>query len=117
MQDQLNRDELASERTLLAAQRTFSAWIRTGLAGVGGGLAVAACSYSNDYEHQVVAHVIGVLLVIWGASIFIYAIIDYRRTCARLMQEGPSKNSLRALLLMTAVLLIVAALVFWLTLQ
>jgi uncharacterized membrane protein YidH (DUF202 family) len=64
-----------------------------------------------------VAHVIGALLVIWGASIFIYAIIDYRGTCARLTQEGTSKNSVGALLLMTAVLLIVAALVFWLTLQ
>ena len=117
MKDHLNRDDLASERTILAAQRTFSAWIRTGLAGVGGGLAVARVPIFKSHEHQVVAHVIGALLVIWGASIFIYAIIDYRRTCARLMQEGPSKNSLRALLLMTAVLLIVAALVFWITLQ
>jgi len=117
MQEHLGRDELALERTLLAAHRTFSAWIRTGLAGVGGGLAVARVLIFKSYEHQVVAHVIGALLVIWGASIFIYAIIDYRRTCARLMQEGPSKNSLRALLLMTAVLLIVAALVFWITLQ
>jgi putative membrane protein len=117
MQEHLGRDELASERTSLAAQRTFSAWIRTGLAGVGGGLAIARLLIFKSYEHQVVAHVIGALLVIWGASIFIYAIIDYRRTCARLMQEGPSKNSLRALVLMTAVLLIVAALVFWLTLQ
>lgn len=117
MKDYLNSDDLASERTILAAQRTFSAWIRTGLAGVGGGLAVARLLVFKSYEHRVAAHVIGALLVIWGASIFIYAIIDYRRTCARLMQEGPSKNSLRALLLMTVVLLIVAALVFWLTLQ
>ena len=117
MKDYLNRDDLASERTSLAAQRTFSAWIRTGLAGVGGGLAVARLLVFKSYEHRVIAHVIGALLVIWGASIFIYAIIDYRRTCARLLQEGPSKNSLRALLLMTVVLLIVAALVFWLTLQ
>ena len=117
MQTNQSRDTLASERTLLAAQRTFSAWIRTGLAGVGGGLAVARVLIFRSSEHQVVAHVIGALLVMWGASIFVYAIIDYRRTCARLMQEDPSKNSLRALLLMTAVLLIVAALVFWITLQ
>ena len=63
------------------------------------------------------AHVIAALLVIWGASIFIYAIIDYRRTCKRLRQQGPSKNSLRALLLMTAVLLIISSLVLWITLQ
>jgi len=117
MQEHLGCDELASERTLLAADRTFSAWIRTGLAGVVGGLAVARVLIFRSFEHQVAAHVIGALLVMWGASIFVYAIIDYRRTCARLMQEGPSKNALRALLLMTAVLLIVAALVFWITLQ
>lgn len=62
-------------------------------------------------------HVIGALLVIWGASIFIYAIIDYRRTCVRLMLDGPSKVLLRALSLMTALLLIVAVLVFWIILQ
>jgi uncharacterized membrane protein YidH (DUF202 family) len=81
------------------------------------GLAVARVLIFRSFEHQVVAHVIGALLVMWGASIFIYAIIDYLRTCAKLKQEGPSKNSLRALLLMTAVLLIVAALTFWITLQ
>jgi len=117
MQENFRHEELASERTLLAADRTFSAWIRTGLAGVGGGLAVARVLTFKSFEHQVVAHVMGALLVIWGASIFIYAIIDYRRTCSRLKQEGPSKNSLRALLLMTAVLLIVAALAVWITLQ
>ena len=117
MQDDIDLDELALKRTVLAAERTFSAWIRTGLAGVGGGLAVTHVLIFKSYERLIVAHVIGALLVIWGASIFIYAITDYRRTCARLKQEGPSKNSLRALLLMTAVLLIVAALAFWITLQ
>lgn len=114
MPENSSPDELASERTLLAAERTFSAWIRTGLAGVGGGLAVPRVIIFNSEEHLMVAQVIGTLLVIWGAGIFIYAIIDYRRTCIRL--KGP-KNSLRALLLMTGVLLIIAALVLWITLQ
>ncbi|MCX6038044.1 MAG: DUF202 domain-containing protein [Chloroflexi bacterium] len=105
------------ERTLLAAQRTFSAWIRTGLAGVGGGLAVARVLIFKSYEHQVVAHVIGGLLVIWGTGIFVYAIIRYHRTCARLSQEGLSRNSLGVMILMTAMLLIIATLVFWITLQ
>lgn len=117
MQEHFGPDELASERTLLAAERTFSAWIRTGLTGVGGGLAVAHVLIFKSFEHQVVARMISALLVIWGASIFIYAIIDYQRTCARLKHKGPSKNSLRALLLMTAMLLIVAVLAFWITLQ
>lgn len=117
MQKPMDRDELASERTSLAAARTFSAWIRTGLAGVGGGLAVARALIFKSREHQIVAQVIGALLVTWGAGIFLYAILDYRRTCAKLRQEGPPQNSLRALWLMTAVLLIVAALVLWIALQ
>ncbi|MHB1038550.1 MAG: YidH family protein [Pirellulales bacterium] len=117
MQESRGRDELASERTLLAAERTFSAWIRTGLAALGGGLAVARALVFKSNEHQAVARVIGWLLVIWGASIFVYAIIGYRRTCARLSQEGVPNNSLGAMILMTAMLLIIATLVFWITLQ
>ena len=108
-----DRDQLASERTLLAAQRTFSAWIRTGLAGVGGGLAVGRALIFKNAEHQAVAHFIGNLLVIWGAGIFLYAFFDYRSTCRRLTRKFPSKNSLVSFMLMTAVLLIVAGLVFW----
>jgi putative membrane protein len=117
MQENLGHEELASERTLLAAERTFSAWIRTGLAALGGGLAVARALVFNSQVHQVLAHVIGGLLVIWGAGVFIYAIIRYHRTCARLSQEGLSRNSLGVMILMTAILLIIAALVFWITLQ
>ena len=116
MQETINRNELAAERTLLAAERTFSAWIRTGLAGVGGGLAVARALVFQSYAHQLAAHAVSGLLVIWGASLFVYAIVGYRRTCKKLTQEGLSENSLRALMLMTAVLLIVATLVFWVTL-
>ncbi|MHB0987649.1 MAG: YidH family protein [Bellilinea sp.] len=101
----------------MAAERTFSAWIRTGLTALGGGLAVARALAFKSYMHQEVARVIGGLLVIWGASIFVYAIISYHRTCARLSQVGLSRNSLGAMILMTAMLLIVAALVFWITLQ
>jgi len=117
MQENRGREELASERTLLAAERTFSAWIRTGLAAIGGGLAVARVLFFNSYAHQMVARVIGGLLVIWGASIFVYAIIKYHGTCARLSREGLSRNSLVAMILMTAMLLIIATLVFWITLQ
>ena len=117
MQENWGREELASERTLLAAERTFSAWIRTGLAALGGGLAVTRALVFKSYVHQEVARVIGWLLVIWGASIFVYAIISYRRTCVRLSQEGLSRTSLGAMILMTAMVLIIATLVFWITLQ
>jgi hypothetical protein len=63
-----------------------------------------------------VAGVIGGLLVIWRVSIFVYVIVGYHRTCARLSPEGLSRNSLGAMILMTAMLFI-ATLVFWITLQ
>jgi len=116
MQENLGHEELASERTLLAAERTFSAWLRTGLAAVGGGLAVARALVFNTYAHEVAARMISGLLVIWGAGIFIYALISYHRTCVRLSQDGRSRNSLSVMILMTAILLIIATLVFWITL-
>lgn len=117
MQANRNRDVLASERTLLAAERTFSAWIRTGLAGVGGGLAVARALVFQSYAHRVAVHVVSGALVILGASIFVYAIVAYRHTCERLAHAGLLNNSIRALGFMTVVLLIVAMLIFWITLQ
>jgi putative membrane protein len=109
--------ELATERTLLAAERTFSAWIRTGLAALGGGLAVARALVFQNYLHQELARVIGWMLVIWGAGIFVFAIIRYRQTSARLSQQGHPNKSLGAMILMTAILLIIAALIFLITLQ
>ena len=108
-----DQEALALERTLLAAERTFSAWIRTGLAGVGGGLAVARALVFQSHAHQVAAQAIGVLLVIWGASIFVYAIVDYRSMYQRLTRESSIKRSSLGLTLMTALMLIVCMLVLW----
>ena len=105
-------DALALDRTLLSAERTFSAWIRTGLAGVGGGLAVSRALVFQSSLHQVIATVVAGLLVFWGASLFVYAMIRYRRNCERLAHECGAKQSPRASMAMTVVLLIVAALVF-----
>ncbi len=116
MQENFRQEKLASERTLLAAERTFSAWIRTGLAALGGGLAVARALVFNSYVHEVAARVIGVLLVGLGAGIFIYALISYHRACVRLSQENHSRNSLGIMIVLTTILLIIAMLVFWITL-
>lgn len=116
MQSDRNVDILAVERTLLAAERTFSAWIRTGLAGVGGGVAIAhALTFTNPLHHKL-AQISGLLLVLWGAGLFVYAVVDYRRTCARLTRETNLKKSLGVLLPMTALLLVVVALVLWIML-
>lgn len=116
MHENFRQEELASERTLLAAERTFSAWIRTGLAALGGGLAIARALVFKSYAHEVGARVIGELLICWGASIFVYALVSYRRTFVRLSQENHSRNSLGIMILLTSILLIIAMLVFWITL-
>lgn len=117
MIDNSGRDDLASERTLLAAERTFSAWIRTGLAAVGGGLAIARALVFNSYMHKTMSFMIGGLLVMCGAGIFVYALMSYRGVCMRLSGDGLLKNSLGAMIAITAVLLIIAALVFWIIFQ
>ena len=117
MSTNMHSDNLASERTLLAAERTYSAWIRTGLAGVGGGLAVARALVFQSQAHQIAAHFVSAALVILGAAMFVYAIVAYRQTCERLAHAGLENDSIRALGAMTVVLLIVATLIFWITMH
>lgn len=116
MQEHVDKDNLALERTLLAAERTFSAWMRTGLAMLGGGLAIGGAIPIRTYSHYIAAHVIAGLLTILGAGIFIHAIIGYRSTHVRLEENVPN-TSLVTVTLMTTVLLIIATLVFWFTLS
>lgn len=105
-------ETLALDRTLLSSERTFSAWIPTGLAGVGGGLAVSRALVFQSPVQQVIATVVAGLLVIWGGSLFVYAMIHYRRNCVRLARARGAEQSTNALMVMTAVLLLVAARVF-----
>jgi putative membrane protein len=117
MQAEKQLDALAVERTLLAAERTFSAWVRTGLACVGGGLAIARALVFDNIPNKIAAEVIGGLLIVLGAGIFIFAMLDYRRAFLRLAREGLSKRSLTVMVLITLFLLVITALVFWLILQ
>ncbi len=110
-------NELADERTLLAAERTFSAWIRTGLAGIGGGLAVVRLITFRSTAHQLAAHIIGALLILWGASIFVFAFLGYRRTWQTLESKGIVTHSAWILILVTAVLVVVGMLILWITLM
>ncbi len=76
--------ELAKERILLDAQRTVSAWIRTGLAGIGGGFAIFKLISFKVLWHEIVASIIGQVLIIWGALICIFAFYDYHKLIRRL---------------------------------
>lgn len=73
------RTELAKERNILALDRTFLAWIKTGLAGLGGGIAIIRFLNFRTPAHYVLAQIVGVVLVLWAITIFILAIVNYRR--------------------------------------
>ncbi|MFO7537763.1 MAG: DUF202 domain-containing protein [Chloroflexota bacterium] len=79
------RTEWAQRRTLLANERNFSAWIRTSLAAIGVGLAVARFI---DQGTQPLAALLGVILVLIGAGVGIMAIWRYQKISDFLEEEG-----------------------------
>ncbi|MBN2048628.1 MAG: DUF202 domain-containing protein [Anaerolineaceae bacterium] len=112
--EKIYRDILASERTLLAAERNFAAWVRTGLACLATGLAVnRALSFPNELQ-TMIARVVGIVLVILAALIFVFGLVDYRRANLRLSEDGIPKKVFHPLVIMTILLLIVCVLVPWL---
>ena len=66
-----NKEFLEAESNHLAAERTFLSGIRTGLAGVGGGIALIRFLPFTLPWHQTVAYFVGLMLDIWGMSLFI----------------------------------------------
>lgn len=117
MKEIFGPDELSMARTLLSAERSFSAWIRTGLAALGVGLAVARALIFKNYTHQVIANVVGALLIILAAIMFSYGLISYHRIRIRLSQAGFLRRSLSAMILMTVILLIITVLVLLITIK
>ncbi len=110
-------DELAAIRTLLAAEWTYAAWIRTGLAGIGGGLAVIKLIFFQTLVHQTIAHWTGQLFIILGGLIFVFAYWNYRQSYRSLgIEEKLVSRSISFILAgVTVVLIVISALLFWLT--
>ena len=117
MKENFTIDELSMARTILSAERSFSAWIRTGLAALGVGVAVARALIFKTYTHQVIANLIGALLIVLAAIMFSYGLMSYHRIHTRLSKAGFLKKSLGAMILMTGILLIITALVLFITIK
>jgi len=112
---QNHENNLAEKRTLLAAERTFSAWIRTALTAMAGGLAILRLIHFKTELHKTIATVIGETLILWGFMLIVLSAIDYRKH----VQLSPVKNykdSPLGFVFMIAPLLLVAALLVWVTL-
>jgi putative membrane protein len=101
---------LAEQRTLLAAERTFSAWIRTGLSAIAGGIAVIQLFTAAPSRSA--AHLAGLILIFWGAAMFIYALLDYRRVARRCVPPGDCRVNLWIFGITVAALMAVTALLY-----
>lgn len=110
------RNILAEERTQLAAERTFLSWIRTGLTSIGIGIALARFIIFRQFEHQLLGHFIGQMLILWGIGIFIFALMSYRRT-TRQIKAPPYWGSFAGLTIVTAILIVLSLALFWIIVE
>lgn len=108
---------LSEERTLLAAERTFSAWLRTALAAMAGGLVILRLTIFKTDFHRIIAHIIGETLILWGCILIILSSIDYKKTRNKLTLAKNYKSSQLGFLIVVLPLLIISALLIWITLQ
>ncbi len=112
----MNSELLAEERTLLAAERTFSAWLRTALAAMAGGLAILRLIVFRTEFHKIVAYIIGETLILWGCLIIILSSIDYNKTRNKLTLAKNYKSSKIGYFTIVLPLLLISALLIWVTL-
>lgn len=104
------------EQVLFSAERTFSAWLRTALTAMAGGLAILRLISFKSELHRIIAHIIGETLIVWGCVLIIIASIDYKKLQSRLPIAKNYKSSLLGYLLFVVPLLIISALLIWVTL-
>ena len=107
---------LAEERPLLAAERTFSAWLRTALAAMAGGVAILRLINFKTEFHTIIAHIIGETLILWGCLLIIFSVIDYKKTRNKLINAKNYKSSPFGFFLIVMPLLLISALLIWVTL-
>lgn len=116
MKTEINENNLAEERTVLAAERTFSAWLRTAISAMAGGLAILRLIIFKTESHRIIAHIIGEMLILWGFIIIIFASVDYKRIQDKIVVKKNFKSNKLAFLLIVTPLLIMSALLIWVTL-
>ena len=109
-------EELAQERTLLASERTFSAWLRTALAAMAGGIAILRLISFKTDTHRIIAHVIGEILILWGCLLVVMSSIDYKKIRDKLTIAKNFKSSQIGYIIIVLPLLVISALLVWVTL-
>ncbi len=113
--NEFNSMQLAEERTLLALERTFSAWLRTALTAMAGGLAILRLISFRSETHKIIAHIIGETLILWGCLLLVLSSIDYNKMRKKLSMAKNYKGSQWGFILLVLPLLIISALLIWVT--
>ena len=84
---------LAVERTILSNTRTYSAWIRTGLSLVLAGFGIVKFLGNND-RYQIFVSSIGILFVVLGIGVYVYAYRAYKQSYLNLEKENERRIKL-----------------------
>lgn len=113
--EEINNTLLAEERTLLAAERTFSAWLRTAIAAMAGGLAILRLISFKSESHRILAHIIGETLIFWGLILVVLSSIDYKKTYNKLTKAKNYKSSSVGFFVIVIPLLVMSALLIFVT--
>lgn len=109
------RTEWAKHRTLLANERNFSAWLRTGMSAMGGGIAIA--EFLGGEDSSIFVRIMGIILVILGASTCAVAYWRFNQISNVLEREGLPVTPKWAAGLLSGGLVLVAVLLFVLILN
>lgn len=112
-----SRTKLAAQRNELAAERTFSAWIRTGLSGVGGGLALNEFLTFKRTENIFLAELAGVVLIVWGIAVTIYALWSYYKNCTEFAEYSTVKTGKVAVTAIALIIVLLSIIILIITLD
>ena len=85
--------QLSIERTILSNTRTYSAWVRTGLSLVLAGFGIVKFLGNND-DYQAFVSLIGILFVLLGIAVYIYAYKSYKQSYMNLEKENERRIAL-----------------------
>lgn len=110
-----SRTKLAAQRNELAAERTFSAWVRTGLSGVGGGLAILEFLTFKHPTNLFLAQLAGVILIVWGIAVTIYALLSYYKNCTEFAAYSTVKTGRLAVTGIALVIVILSLIILLIT--
>jgi putative membrane protein len=103
------RTDWAQHRTVLANERTFSAWLRTGLSAIGGGVAIV--EFLGNEDGELIARILGVILILVGAGVILLAFWRYNQISNLLEEKGLPVTPKWMVLLLTGGLLAAVVLV------